>query len=81
MLIIEGHSRISLFRITLHDTNQVFVGSYGKVGHGRTPFGHSDIGEHCYNLLFDGLRVDITGDDDSLRIGAVPLMIEVAQLL
>ena len=81
MLVEKVDDRYVLF-LVLGNGNQRFV----VVGHREVStfsgvLRHFDGGEHSLDLVFDGVYIDVSHDNDSLLVGAVPFFIIVTQCL
>ena len=75
------HNAGSLFLVLIHNVNRLLVVGHGVVLVSGCVFRHFDGREDFLDALLYLIDVDVADHDNALQVGAIPLLVIVAQFL
>ena len=79
VLVHEQELHYLLLLVRRDGDERFLVVGHGEVRAGCGGFGHTDGAEHFLYLALDAVGVNVAHHNDALQVGAVPLLVVVAQ--
>ena len=81
MLEVERDACTVEFLILVNDIDGLIVVGHGVEFVRRSVFGHLNLAKYVLYLSFKFIHIHVTHDDDTLKVGAVPLVVVIAKFL